>query len=142
MQVTYLEVHIRNELVSQPVATSKEAALAALACIVVACSARLEALDLRLEWCCTDSCAQNLLVRHSLLSPYILCLGCYPPKRSSTTLAELEELLSWKSCSRFWCLPWQHAAALCGQLQSLHLEVQSTEWAPSSPSWGEEAYGI
>ena len=34
-----------------------------LACIVVACSARLEALDLRLDWYCSDGCTQNLLVR-------------------------------------------------------------------------------
>ena len=70
VQVTYLEIHIRNELDSQPAAANKESALAALACIVVACSARLEGLDLRLDWCCADAYAQNLLVRLSWLLPY------------------------------------------------------------------------
>ena len=48
----------------------KETAMVILACIVVACSARLEALDLRLDWYCHDRCAQELLVR----PPWCVCL--------------------------------------------------------------------
>ena len=56
-----LEIHIRCSLPGN-FYRYKETIMVVLACIVVACSARLEALDLRLDWYCTD-CAQDLLVR-------------------------------------------------------------------------------
>ena len=94
MQVTHLEIHIRNELIVQPVATTKESVLAALACIVVACSARLEALDLRLEWCCKDAVIQKVLVRHSSLSPCISCLAVIIKNSLTPGVVELDELLT------------------------------------------------
>ena len=69
VQVTCLEIHIHNEVDSERTAPNKEAAVAALACIVVACSARLTVLDLRLDWQYTDGYAEELLVRQTWLSP-------------------------------------------------------------------------
>lgn len=48
VQVTRLELSMHSE--GAPTARYKETAMAVLACIVVSCSARLEALDLRMDW--------------------------------------------------------------------------------------------
>lgn len=68
MQVTRLEVRIRNVVPNQEemddcTAQCRESAMAVLACIVVACRARLEALVLCLDWSCANAWAQDLLVR-------------------------------------------------------------------------------
>ena len=57
MQVIRLEVRIHGEMVREwelddSTAQLRENAMAVLACIVVACSARLEELDLHLDWMC------------------------------------------------------------------------------------------
>ena len=135
LQVTRLEVHIRCVLPGG-FYRYKETVLVILACIVVACSARLEALDLRLDWYYRDFCVEYLLVSphwrvcnvNSLLRPL--------PRRK----------VAYASVST----PWQGAAALCRQLQSLRLGLQRASglgWAsdspPRSPLWtqeGEDAY--
>ena len=68
VQVTRLQVCIHCQGV--PTAQYKETTMAVLACIIVACSARLGALDLRLDWYCREACAENLLVRLLRLTPH------------------------------------------------------------------------
>ena len=103
--------------------------MAVLACIVVACSARLGALDLRFDWYCREACAQNLLVRPLRLTLNSLAAVPSPawaPAQSNYELARV-----------FTCtVPWQHAATLCRQLWSLHFEAGTAvpDWSPSSPS--------
>ena len=60
--------------------------MATLAGIVAACRARLESLDLRVSWCCSDRCAHNLLVRPRW----------FPPAQSADTGSELQSC----SCKR------------------------------------------
>ena len=80
-QVTCLEIHVRCQLPAKP-SRFKKTAMATLAGIVAACSARLESLDLRVSWCCSDRCAHNLLVgRPGVFSVFlhslqILALRC------------------------------------------------------------------
>ena len=52
-----------------PTAPYKETAMAILACIVVACSPRLDTLDLRMDWYSDAACAENLLVSLLRLAP-------------------------------------------------------------------------
>ena len=47
----------------------KETAMVLLACIVVACSARLEVLDLHLGWYNEEACVLSLLARPLRLAP-------------------------------------------------------------------------
>ena len=76
LQVTRLEICIRRK---QPQdVLYKEADMAVLSCVVVACSARLESLDLCLGSSSTSSAdpyAQSLLVRPLCLGVRLYCVG-------------------------------------------------------------------
>ena len=93
MQVTCLEVSIHvvpnKEDLDERTARYRETAMAVLACIVVACSARLEALALHLDWCCADAWAQDLLVRQLWLSLQYFALVCLPSGWSAEEGTEL-----------------------------------------------------
>ena len=79
--MTRLEIcilcEVPDEVCEGSTVVYKEDAMAVLACIVVACSARLEALHLRLDGWCTSSCTQDLLVRLLWLSPPQPRLGVF-----------------------------------------------------------------
>ena len=130
LQVTSLELRVRC-VQSADLLQYKETAMVVLACIVVACNARLEALDLRLDWYCTGQCAQELLVR--------------PPWRVCLLKGLLKLLLSRVVAHARACIPAQTAAVLCRQLQSLRLGVQRAlslsdgRDPPRSPKWTRSA---
>ena len=102
-----------------------------LACIVVACSARLEILDLDLDWgnSTEKPFAQTLLVGQ--LSVSVSACTVLPK------VGLLKEVLSCCSTHFMLCSLWQFAAASCRQLQSLHLAV----WGAEHLQWpGEIRY--
>ncbi len=98
-----------------------------LACIVVACSARLEVLDLSLDSCSpvnkhlnegyfANPYAQGLLVRPRV---------AFHPGRVPS--GQVEDLLSCTAAQAIVCFLWQCAAALCEQLRSLHLSARGED---------------
>ena len=100
LQVTRLEICICDKLRD---VLYKEADMAVLACIIVACSARLESLDLTLDWSSTSSVnpyVQHLLVRPFHISVPFIMVPCF---------ASAEEVLS--------CRPTQITCAHSGRMR-------------------------
>ena len=112
MQVTRLEFHIH-----EPLNRYKETAMVLLACIVVACSARLEWLDISLRWSCTVTWAQNLLVRPlGITSTVSFGCGCLLDGLIVMALMRSGGHANVGS---------QDATVKCQQLRALHLRVKA-----------------